>query len=185
MKVLTGALRGQKLLFKPNAHLRPTSDKTRKAIFDILRGALEGARVLDLFSGTGALGIEALSSGASAVTFVELDRVQSSRITENLKQLKLLDRSTVITAEVFTALKNFSKAETRFDLIFADPPYEEGLGRRVAQVLSASTILAVGGILVLECQRNEEMLEREGSLKMVKSSVYGDSKVVIYSRNGS
>ena len=87
MKILTGALRGRKVLFKPNPNLRPTADKTRKAIFDMLQGGLEGAKVLDLFSGTGALGFEALSSGAEFVTFVESERAQALEIKKSLEKL--------------------------------------------------------------------------------------------------
>ena len=182
MKILTGALRGQTLSFTPNVRLRPTADKVRKAIFDALRGALEGAQVLDLFSGTGALGIEALSAGAKAVTFVEIDRRQSSRILENLRRLKLLDRSRVMTADALKAVRDFSRRGLSFDFIFMDPPYGRGLDRKLMDALSESPAVNEGGIVVLECRRNEDAPGEKGRLKMIRSKVYGDARVVIYSR---
>ena len=95
MKILTGALRGQRILFRPNPHLRPTADKARKAIFDMFQGAMEGKRVLDLFSGTGALGFEALSQGAAHVTFVEKNKVQCSEISANLERFHWTDQTDV------------------------------------------------------------------------------------------
>ena len=179
MKILTGTLRGRPLSFKPNRRLRPTSDKTRKAIFDMLRGSIEGGRVLDLFSGTGALGIEALSSGAMFVTFVEVKRAHARAIQDNLKKLHLCDKTEVIVADVVAAIQRFLKEEKKFDLVLMDPPYGEGLGSKALVVLAQSKILSKEALIVFEC-RESEALPNIDNLECVKDKVYGDTRIVIY-----
>lgn len=124
MRVVAGALRGRKLAAPPDDRARPTSDRVREAVFNSLgsRGGVEGDRVLDLFAGTGALGIEALSRGAAHVTFVEQDRRMIDVLRRNLDQLDLVDRSTIVpgSADGFVAS---CPAGTSFDLALLDPPY--------------------------------------------------------------
>ncbi|MBI2094649.1 MAG: RsmD family RNA methyltransferase, partial [Candidatus Omnitrophica bacterium] len=114
-------------MFKPNPHLRPTTDKTRKAIFDMLQGELQDKKVLDLFSGTGALGFEALSNGAAEAMFVEADAFQAREIRNNLGRLGLESRGIVRQEEVSRAIEKLGRDGAAFDFIFIDPPYEKGL----------------------------------------------------------
>ena len=181
MKILTGALRGHPILFKPNPHLRPTADKIRKAIFDMLRGSLEGARILDLFSGTGALGLEALSSGASFVTFVEMDEGQALTIEKNLEKLGLYEQGEVISSDALRAIEKFSNEDRQFDFVFMDPPYEEGLGLKALAALVQSKILSEEALIVFEC-RESETLPHPDNLECAKDKVYGDTRIVIYRR---
>lgn len=180
MKILTGSLRGRTVLFKPNPHLRPTADKVKKAIFDMLHGALEGKQVLDLFSGTGALGFEALSAGAVHTTFVELDKKQAERISENIKRLGLSGRACVTHADALVALADLSRRGMRFDFIFIDPPYGRGLGRQVLQRLSEGAILKEEGFIVFECKKQEDFLNQAGPFSALQTKTYGDTRIVIY-----
>lgn len=181
MRILSGALRGRTLLFKPSANLRPTSDKAKKAIFDMLRDGVEEKRVLDLYSGTGALGFEALSCGAGSVVFVESDKKQAALIHENLKKLKLEEKAEVICADARTALRNFSKKGARFDAVFMDPPYD-GEGQEAFGELTRSGILNEGGLAVVECRKTEDYPTGEPASVLLQTKLYGDTKVLIYRR---
>jgi 16S rRNA (guanine966-N2)-methyltransferase len=136
----------------PRTDLRPTMDLVRGAIFDSLQDLVPGARVLDLFAGSGAIGIEALSRGAASVTFVENDRLAIAAIQRNLAKTRLA--GTVQSADVFRFLDRFA-APGSFDLILADPPYAKAPGERdfTPELLGSEALhsaLAPGGILVLE-----------------------------------
>ena len=180
MKILTGSLRGKTIQFKPNPHLRPTADKVRKAIFDMLQGQLEGKNVLDLFSGTGALGMEALSGGAERATFVETDAMQCGKLKENLAALGLDERSFVIRLDAVAAIESFSRQGEFFDLIFLDPPYEKEWGKRTLEALSSSNVLHEGTFIISECNKREEIEKRLGRLRCVKTKAYGDTQIAVY-----
>ena len=153
MKILTGNLRGQPIEFKKSPYLRPTSDKARQAIFNMLQGQVEGKNVLDLFSGTGALGIEALSQGAEKVTFVEKDKTCCRRLKDNLSALGLGDRSRVLLLEAVKAIREFSKDNEYFDLIFLDPPYEKELVKSALEAIAASNIIHEGTMIICEARK--------------------------------
>jgi 16S rRNA (guanine966-N2)-methyltransferase len=180
VKILTGRLRGQTILFKPNPHLRPTSDKARKAIFDMLQGALEDKRVLDLFSGTGALGLEALSQGASHVTFVEQDAGQCKKIGENLERLGLTRSARVESGDAVEWLRKPARRQNVFDFVFMDPPYAALLALETLESISKAQVLAPGAFVVLECRKREDMPERCGDLVSVREKRYGQTKLTVY-----
>ena len=179
MKILTGKLKGQAILFRPNPHLRPTSDKARKAVFDMLQDGMEGRKVLDLFSGTGALGLEALSQGASRVVFVEQDAAQCRRIGENLKRLKI-ERSAEVCQWDVTEWLLSQKAGEVFDFIFLDPPYATGMAVKTLEALAKTNLLSDSGFVVMECRRKERLPE-VGGLTAVREKHYGQTKILIFS----
>ena len=180
MKILTGRLRGQKILFRPGPNLRPTTDKARKAIFDMLQGALEKKRVLDLFSGTGALGFEALSQGAGHVTFVEQDPSQCKQIRESLKRWNLEGSAEVCCQDALDWLKSRGDKKESFDFIFFDPPYGTALAGSTLKAVSATALVSQGGFVVLECRRKEDIPLSVGRLKAVREKRYGQTKVLVY-----
>jgi len=184
VKILTGRLRGRTVPFRPNPHLRPTTDKVRKAIFDSLQGAVEGRRVLDLFGGTGLLGMEALSLGAQSAVFVEKDAVQCRRIEEALESLGVTGAAEVRRADALAAVAAFGRADRRFDLVFLDQPYGEGLGVRALEALAASKLLDEGALVLLECEKDEPAPSAAGALRAVRSSSYGDTRTVLYRKEG-
>ena len=180
MRVLTGNLRGRVITYKPNPRLRPTADKTRKAIFDTLQGQLENKTALDLFSGTGALGFEALSQGASFVTFVEIERSQGAAIKNNLSKLGLSQKSEVIIGNALRTIEKLSRDKKEYDFIFMDPPYEIGMGEKAMAALVKSSILKKDSLIILECRDSEALPNID--LKVLKDKIYGDTRIMIYRR---
>ena len=184
MRILTGALRGRVIAFRPEADLRPTADKVRKAVFDALQGRARGREALDLYAGTGALGFEALSGGAAGCVFVERNPGRSARIAENLKRLGLSAKADVLTAEASAALKKLEADAWRFGLVFVDPPYERGLAKAALEQLgNSSSLLEADALVVAECYKKEELPERPGRLKAVKRALHGDTQTVFYLSN--
>ncbi len=125
MRVVAGTARGRKLAVPPGDGVRPTGDRVRESVFNALgsRLAVEGARVVDLFAGTGALGIEALSRGAAHVTFVELDRRALAVVRDNVDTLGLADRATIVPGDALALLRGQGPVATHWDVALCDPPY--------------------------------------------------------------
>ncbi len=184
MKILTGSLRGKTIAFRPNPKLRPTGGKARKAMFDMLQGALEGKSTLDLFSGTGALGFEALSQGAERTVFVESNRNQCQSVARNLESLGLSDRGEVLCLDAVSAIRTLDRRNVYFDFVFMDPPYEKGLGREALEALAASSLVHEGSLIFFEERKNEKKFNVPGNLKEVKSKDYGDTRIRVYSKTG-
>ena len=180
MKILTGSLRGRRITFRPSPELRPTSDKARKAIFDMFQGEMEGKRVLDLFSGTGALGLEALSQGAEQVTFVDSDRAQCRDISANLEQVGLTARTTVVCADALEALRRLSVSGPSFDFVFIDPPYDDGMASKSMEKLAALGLVSKDGFALVECRKRHDLPEVFGELKLLRDKRYGQTKILIY-----
>ena len=149
MRVIAGKARSLKLMTPPGMDTRPTTDRTKETLFNILQPEIGGARFLDLFSGSGAIGIEALSRGAAFAVFVEKDRAAAECIRKNLAFTKLGDNGQILRKDVGAALKSLEKGEP-FDLIFMDPPYGRGLERQVLEYLAHSSLLAEDGTVVVE-----------------------------------
>jgi 16S rRNA (guanine(966)-N(2))-methyltransferase RsmD len=180
MKILTGSLKGQRIAFRPAMGLRPTSDKVRKAIFDILRERVEGAVVLDLFSGTGALGLEALSLGAAKAVFVEEDRARYHEIEENIGRLGLAERGFALAGAVAAIIDRLSRYADKFDIIFMDPPYKTGFALETLKIISQSQIFHRQTLLVVEIGSREDLPEQIGTFQNIKKKTHGDTQVLIY-----
>ncbi len=140
---MAGELRGRKIVAPEGQTTRPTTDMAREAIFNALNSmdVIVGARVLDLFAGTGALGLEALSRGASHCTFVERDKDALASLNENIKKLDLTSRTTVVRADAISGLGRY----TDIDLVLADPPYEFGKWQQLLDQISAPLVVAESG----------------------------------------
>jgi 16S rRNA (guanine(966)-N(2))-methyltransferase RsmD len=179
MRVVGGELRGRQLKSPVGRKVRPTSDRIREAIYDMLGPDLEGTKVLDLFAGTGAMGIEALSRGFQTGVFVENDRGALNLIRDNLDLCGLADRARVEARDVFEFLKRFDAAAP-FDLVLVDPPYGEGMVLPAVEQLACKTGLRAGGYVVCECERELELPDEVKSLKRIKYKSYGDSSVHVY-----
>ena len=158
MQILSGEFKNRKILPPKGLLTRPTSGKMRETFFNMCRDLVEEAVFLDLFAGSGAIGLEALSRGASHAFFVDQSAESVRCIKENIKQLGVEKRATVIHADVFTALKRLEKNKTQFDLIYADPPYEhkEELGLQVILALDHSPLLKKSAWVFLEESSNVE-----------------------------
>src|SRR5213593_1548456 len=176
MRVIAGSLKGRRLKAPTWGGLRPTSDKLRETLFNILAPRIGGARVLDGYAGTGAVGIEALSRGAAHVTFVERDRRAHALVAENLSHCGVTDGYVIIRASVSRALDDLG-AEP-FDIMFFDPPYDEPVDDVLA---AAGERLAPDGVLVLEHARRRVSPERLGRLQRTRDVTSGDSALALYS----
>ena len=178
MRVVAGSAGGIQLAV-PKRGVRPTMDRVKAAIFSSLADRIPGARVLDLFAGTGALGIEALSRGAASVLFVDQDRQSILAIEKNLAKTKLDGR--VRQQEVFRFLEQ-AGAREKFDIIFADPPYERtGIGESFTEKLLSndqlSQLLEAGGVFVLEKRPDEDVPDMK-EWKVLRARIYGATKVL-------
>jgi len=176
VRVIAGTLKGRRLHAPSWEGLRPTSDKLRETLFNILAPLIEGARVLDGFAGTGAVGIEALSRGATHVAFVERDRRAQALIAENLKACGVADGYVIIRAGIDRAAPDLPPAS--FDLVLLDPPYEYDAAQAIAPV---ARLLAASGTLVLEHARRRPAPAAVGELTRTREVVSGDSALALYS----
>ncbi|SRR5579884_176968 len=179
MRVTAGAAKGRRLRSAARAGLRPTSARVKDALLGALAARLPGARVLDLFAGTGGIGIEALSRGAREAVFVERDPRTAAVIRENLARAHLSDRATVRRASVLTEVPALARSGMRFDLVVLDPPYGRGLQALTLRLLAASRLLAPGGVAVAEGHWRDDPGEVEG-LRRIRAARYGETALWFY-----
>ncbi len=180
MRVITGTARGRRLNELKGNETRPTTDKVKESIFNIIQFDIEGRRVLDLFAGTGQLGIECLSRGAQSATFVDARSDAARLIRENLKVTELEERGTVLTADYAAML---SAAKEKYDLIFLDPPYETKLLDRSLELISQFDILREHGIIVCESPQDKTLPELSAPYSKYREYRYGKIKVTVYHRD--
>jgi len=154
----------------------------REALFSRLesRYGLTGSRVLDLFAGSGALGIEALSRGARELVSVERSRTTARVLIANLHDLGVAGRAEVLVTEAAAAIVSLAKRRVRFDGVFVDPPYRTGQVDRVLEALAKRRLVACGGWVVVESERGEPLPERVEGLLRVREDVYGDTRTTLY-----
>jgi 16S rRNA (guanine966-N2)-methyltransferase len=150
LRVIAGELKGRRLATVPGLKTRPTSDRTRESVFNILGPTLRGLHVLDVFAGTGAFGIEALSRGAATACFVEIGRDALRILSGNLEGLGLAERASVLRCDAGHSLNCLRDRRPKFELVFMDPPYGLGLVDRALAHLHAAGCLAAGARLVVE-----------------------------------
>ena len=183
MRVIAGALKGRRLKSPAWDGLRPTSDKLRETLFNILAPRIDGARVLDGYAGTGAIGIEALSRGAAWVSFVDNDRRAQALIADNLAHCGVANGYVIIRATVAGALDDLGVAPPgspgHFDIIVLDPPYDEP--QIEAVVAAAGDVIAPDGVLVLEHARRRDAPAAAGRLARIRQVISGDSALSFYS----
>jgi 16S rRNA (guanine(966)-N(2))-methyltransferase RsmD len=177
LRVIAGELRGRRLVTPDGWSTRPTKGRIRESLFDLLAGVPDGARVLDLYAGSGALGIEALSRGARHAVFVESARAALRALRQNLETLGLAARATVVAGD---ALAGSPAARGPYDLVLADPPYEAGVEEAV--VAEAAKRLAPGGVLALEHAADRPAPEPPSGLAVWKARRYGGTSLTLYVR---
>ena len=184
MKILGGKFKGRNFYMLKGT--RPTQNLTRKALFDIIGHDLSDVEFLDLFAGSGSVGLEAVSRGAKKVTFVEKNIKCVDIIYENLSLLGLkgkkptLDAIEVLEGDAFVAIKQLSRLRKKFDVIFMDPPYNLGLAKKTLKTLDAYDILHPHCLLVVEHGKRELLPEKTESFSLIKQRKYGKSYLTIY-----
>ena len=176
MRVITGTARGRRLKTPEGMDIRPTTDNVKESVFNILQFDIEGRRVLDLFAGTGQLGIECLSRGAKEVVFIDQSRDAVKIAKDNLKACGF--SAPVLQQDAISYLSACGK----FDLIFVDPPYDAGLYKTVLEKINSIDILSEGGIILCESRRETDMPELQTPYYLRKEYRYGKVKLSLYSK---
>ena len=175
MRVITGSARGRNLATPDGLNTRPTSDMTKGAVFSILQMMIENSDFLDLFAGSGQMGVEALSRGAKSATFIDSDAKAIAAVKANLKACGFMEKSRVAMMDSLTYIKNCT---AKFDVIFLDPPYNKEL---IAAVLPyCANCLKDEGIILCETEKNESLPEDVSGLELVKEYRYGKAKVTSF-----
>lgn len=162
LKIISGKYRGRKLVTPKDAQTRPTQGAIREQLFNIIQFDIPESNFLDLFAGSGAIALEALSRGAAHATLIESDRYALLSIRKNIELLELETQTKVIPTDVYKALPTLPKEE--YTIIFADPPYSKGHGHKILQAIAASKLLKPGGKLYIE--EGEEIQEQVEGLKL-------------------
>ena len=181
MRVIAGRYRSRQLKAKPPAGIRPTSDKLRETLFNVLGERIQDAAVLDGFAGMGGIGIEALSRGASFVCFVEKSQKACSMIRENLESLGITEGFRVIEADFDKALNILEREGSSFDVVFLDPPYDrENLYRDSLAAFATRPLLGEDAVLVIEHSKRMELDETVDNLRRYRVLTQGDSTLSFY-----
>lgn len=184
MKLTGGFFKGRVLSYKKTSGLRPTRNIVREAIFDMLGSHVKGSNVLELFAGTGALGFEALSRGASFVVFVDNSKQAIKLLLKNAKLLNLRGNFRIVRMGAELALKKFAASGHRFDIVFADPPYGFGESKLLRIFSGAFKILNDGGLFILETGNEPGVYKnlRIADFHLLKEKKYGSARVQIYQK---
>ncbi len=183
MKIISGEYSGRN--FYMPAHIRPTQNFLRKAVFDIIGHDLEGLCFLDLFSGSGAVGLEALSCGAAEVCMVERDPKCIEVIRGNVMLLNPAGRglkAEVVPQDAFAAVKAFAREGRRFNVAFFDPPFDQKLGRKALKTLMAHDILTPHSYVIAQYGLDEKLEQPEGRFSIIKHKKYGSSWLTVFER---
>lgn len=185
MRIITGQARGVRLKTPEGEHTRPTAERTKEAIFSMLQFDLYRANVLDLFAGSGQMALEALSRGAEYAVLCDSSREAVEVIRDNATKTRLSDRCRVLGGDCFSALQ--AVKNRKFDLVFLDPPYAEGLIPRALRALLAADLLADGAKLVCEAASFEDVFSNDPALathfEILKQTHYGIAYVTVLQYN--
>jgi 16S rRNA (guanine(966)-N(2))-methyltransferase RsmD len=180
MRVITGKARGVTLKTPEGLATRPTTDRVKEALFSIIQFDIPGCRVLDLFGGSGQLGIEALSRGATAAVFVDVSETACKLIRENLRRTKLESYAQVVRNDYMDYLR---KCRQQFDVIFLDPPYAEVFLENSLNCITEIDILQTNGIIVTERPLDKELLMEFPGFTRSKDYKYGNTLITLYRKN--
>lgn len=181
MRVITGSARGRRLKELQGMDTRPTTDKVKEGLFSVIQFDIEGRRVLDLFAGTGQLGIEALSRGAASAVFVEKRADAVGLIRENLEVCHLTENARVHNGDALAYLRSGEK----FDLIFLDPPYDSTLLDQALETITAFDICRAHGIIVAESALEKVLPPLAPPYRLYREYRYGKIKLTVYHRDGN
>ena len=177
MRIITGKVKGLKLKAPKGFSTRPTADRVKESVFNVLNGMIdfdEVKQVLDVFAGTGSLGLETLSRGASAVTFI--DFATTEIISENVKRAKFSDVTKILRGDFAKALKKISTEQTKFDLIFIDPPYKKNLAEKTLELIADFELLNESGLIVVE-HGADEIIDTK-NFDSIRKITYGRTTAV-------
>ena len=181
MRVIAGSAKGRKLKAPEGLHTRPTTDRLQEALFGSIQFEISGAAFLDLFAGSGGIGIEALSRGARTLDLVEQDAKALFCIRQNIRELSFERQTRIWAMPVERALKELAKEKRVFDIIFMDPPYNKGHIPKVLESIQKNKALKNNGIVVLESD-NTDFHENINGYEIIKQKKYGRTYVTVYAQ---
>lgn len=179
MRIITGEYRGRRLESPAGYDVRPTSDKVKEAVFNIIMNEVWDATCVDLFAGTGNLGLEALSRGAKKCYFGDNSRESINLIKNNVKMCRAEDKSVIIAGDYS---KIIGRINEKVDIFFLDPPYKDGLYENCLEIIDSLDLLSEEGIIVAEHGVRDYVPETVGSLEIIKERKYGKIMVTIYAK---
>lgn len=182
MRVIGRVYKGRKIKV-PTTELRPTSDKIKKALFNIIRERISGSYFLDLYAGTGRVGLEALSHGARRVIFVESNPSYRKIIEGHISSSGLEKKVEIVASDGVSFLEKAIKKGERFDILFLDPPYHTAEIDRILKTLSKESPLSEGGVLIAEHFKKKWLPEEAGDLRLKKAYRYGDTVLTFYEKD--
>jgi 16S rRNA (guanine(966)-N(2))-methyltransferase RsmD len=180
MRVIAGIYKGRRLKTLEGSSVRPTSDRLRETIFNILTPRIEGARFVDICAGSGAVGIEALSRGAEYVTFIESSLKAARIISENLRNCGIKRNYRMINRDAIRALKNLASEKAQFDVLYFDPPYNSDIYTPVMWVIAKHRLLAEDGVLIVEHHRQTPLLPNYDQLRPYRELAQGESHLTFF-----
>jgi 16S rRNA (guanine966-N2)-methyltransferase len=178
MRIIAGKYKGHQLVSFHASHIRPTTDRVKETLFNIWQAYVDGARTLDLFSGTGNLGLEALSRGASEVVFVDKNRKSIDILEKNIQKLKISEPHQVITKDVLSFLKSYGGAQ--FDLVLIDPPFTEEMAHDVMRAVATSKVFHDDTLIAIESGRREKIEDDYAPLNRYSVREFGDKFLSLY-----
>lgn len=184
MRIITGTAKGRKIKAPEGLNTRPTSDRVKESLFNILNNKvnINGAKVLDLFAGTGNLGLEALSRGALNCIFVEHDKKTYNILNENIKTLGFNDIAKVYNQDSFAFLDFLNKLKQKFDIIFLDPPYGKGFIEKAIALIISYDLIEKGGIIIGEYDEGDEMPYNIRDFEIIRTEKYGRTKISFWTK---
>ncbi|MFA5104967.1 MAG: 16S rRNA (guanine(966)-N(2))-methyltransferase RsmD [Candidatus Margulisiibacteriota bacterium] len=186
MRVIAGSAKGRTIKYpKGSVKIRPLSDFAKEGLFNILADKIQNCRFLDLFAGTGQVGIEALSRGAVLAMFVDCDKKAVAAIWDNLSSTGLSDRAEVYVSDVLRAVAAFAKKNAAFDIVFLGAPYTVPVLEPAMEKLAKSDIVKGSGLIIAEHTKKSVLQEAYGSFLKVREVKYGDTVLSFYRRDGS
>lgn len=180
MRVISGTAKGRTLKSVPGKGTRPTSDKVKEALFSMIGPYFDGGQALDLFAGTGALGIEAISRGVERAVFVDMERASTDIVKANLAACGFTGRAEVYRNDAWRAIRQLQQRGMRFDYVFLDPPYRMEQLDKLMLELAERQLLVPEAIIVAEHDASRSLPERIGPLVLFRRSQYGDTAITLY-----
>jgi 16S rRNA (guanine(966)-N(2))-methyltransferase RsmD len=185
MRIIGGKAKGRKLSVIKTKGVRPTPDNVKESIFSMIQGRVEGRTVLDLFAGTGTLGLEALSQGAKKAIFVEKDGSCLKMLLKNRDLCGFQDEAEIISLHAEVALKFLKRRAEKVDLVFIDPPYGSGYVEKTLRFINAHDMVNGGGLIVAQHRFGEDIAPQWERLSLQKRKRHGDTMISIFQRSSS
>lgn len=180
MRIISGAAKGRKLLSPEGMDTRPTLDRIKESIFNIIQNKIVGSTVLDVFAGTGSLGLEAVSRGAKECYLVDKGQTTFKYLKQNVDNFNFTDRCKCFNVDSYSALEEFCNKNISFDLIFIDPPYLKDMIPPAVDIITKGNILKKHGLIVCKIDTKEEIYEGNQEIVLIDHRKYGNTTVCFY-----